>query len=146
MLNRRRFVGLLAAVPATGVAVPRFLNRRQYFGRMSFREYKAAGVFEPLEMVGAVDGIVLVDGREIKTVCYANTASGIVMTYDVLHDGRTAAGNPDIGGRIWKLSDFPGRDVECRDGVLIETLHGAVEIWGPVSGFAMSPSANRMRR
>jgi len=122
---------LVAASPAMGTA-PRFLNRRRYFGRFSFREFDTAGVFEPLEMHGAINGIVLVNGREIKAVCYANTASGIVMSYDVLHDGRNAVGNRDIGGRIWKSSDFPGRDVDCREGVLVETLHGAVEIWGPI--------------
>lgn len=32
----------------------------------------------------------------------------------------------------WRPEDFPSRDVSCPiDGVLCETLHGEVEIWGP---------------
>ncbi len=74
---------------------------------------------------------VMLDGVEIRSVCYANTETGIVVTYDIFRDGKLAhPTNKDAYGlERWTPEDFPGREVECPpDGVLKETLRGKLEI------------------
>jgi hypothetical protein len=183
-MNRRDLVKLFSgAVVAAPVAVnakpPRFTNRKRYYGRFDYQAYDGP-FFEPLEVAYSHRGICLLNGVEVKNCCYANTVTGIVRTYDVLHDGSIATCTvmkyrwPDsnetetadalhadvidvsahstawpqyiadrlaFGARAqiadeWhKPEDFPGRDVSCPiDGVLCETLHGEVEIWGPEIG------------
>ncbi len=69
-------------------------------------------------------GTCLIDGKEIRLVCFADTAAGIVKTYDVMGDGESHF------ARGYTPADFPGREVECvQDDVLTETQRGKVELF-----------------
>ena len=69
-------------------------------------------------------GVVLVDGKEIKLVRYADTQAGFVVTFDVVLDGMI------VPARNYTAADFPGREVDCPwDGVLAETIRGKVELF-----------------
>lgn len=175
-MNRRSLLkyitaGVATSAPLAAIQLPRFANRKRVYGRF---DYRAAPILmDPPELWQARCGIVLLNGAEIRSCWYANTVTGIVKTYDVLHDGSVAtttvkrcADFPDAGygndpkavvvditnqstavwrhkiatliapGPVpvewWTPEDFPDRDVSCPiDGVLCETLHGEVEIWGP---------------
>lgn len=175
-MNRRSLLkyitaGAATSAPLTAIQLPRFANRKRAYGRF---DYQASPILmDPVELWKTQMGIVLLNGSEVKSCCYANTATGIVRTHDVLRDG--AAGvltvkryrdcpdseyGPDPKAVVvdvtnqstglwrrqiatlitpgpapeewWTPEDFPNRDVSCPiDGVLCETLHGEVEIWGP---------------
>lgn len=100
---------------------------KQYFGRFNYQ----INLFDPPEIKESEHGVCLLDGKEIKQVWYADTEAGIVKTYDVLGDGVPHAVRRGYVA-AHEVSDFPGREIDAPlDGVLSETLHGKVEIFGP---------------
>ena len=105
---------------------------KQYFGRFDYQTME----FSPPEIRETEHvGKCLVDGKEIKWAWFADTAAGILKTYDVSGSGPLVVQKQD--GSAWTPSDFPGREVYCPiDGVISETLRGHVEILGPERGLA----------
>lgn len=84
-----------------------------------------------LDTMNMIGGRVLVDGREVVLVHYADDKRGIVKTYDVLGDGKPHA-SVEVKCPWWTPEDFPGRTVECpAEGALSETLWGKVEFIPP---------------
>lgn len=167
--------GVLVAPAVVAMPTPRFTNRKRSYGRFDYQSSPI--LMDPVDLWETQHGLCLLNSVAIESCCYANTATGIIRTYDVLRDGKSAtttvkkyrwptpvehlraeleasvtdisnhseAWRKYIADRLiykgretqiaeewWKPEDFPGRDVSCPiDGVLCETLHGEVEIWGP---------------
>lgn len=99
--------------------------RKQYFGRFDSaipEEYLGPGF------------IFKLDGKEIPWVAIVDTEQGWLKTFAVvgaypIPTIRSSREDPPV---VYTAADFPGREVDCPpDGVLVETLRGKVEIWGP---------------
>ena len=106
-------------------------GRKEYFGRII---YGSPIECDPPELIETMGGLVTVDGKEIYSVWYADTISGVVKTYDIFHNGAiaTTTVKDGHGESFYTAEDFPGRDVFCPpDGVLSETLRGKVRLFGP---------------
>jgi len=73
-----------------------------------------------------------VNNVEIKLVCYANTETGIVKTYDVFRDGKYHLTYEIFGNEVCPYvydEVFRSREIETPlDSVLSEILRGKVEL------------------
>lgn len=71
-----------ASLPVKAGTPP--VKSREYFGKFDFQN----DIFEPGEIIQSRGGAVLLNGKHIEQVWYADTRLGILKTYDVLRDGK----------------------------------------------------------
>ena len=109
-------------------------TRTEFFGVLDFRN-PGGYTFDPPELVGAIGGVVEVDGQEVRQTFYADTKDVVVRTYDVMGDGRAHSSAEDrFKNRddltLQHRAEKEGWEV-FPSGVLWKTVKGKVRVFGP---------------